>query len=420
MDNHLDTLSPLSPSDAETFAWVNEGPAFKVMSALEAAKSGASRYVGGCVRDSLVGVTPKDIDIATTLMPDEVVEALKDAGLKSAPTGIEHGTITGIADYIGVEVTTLRADVSTDGRRATVAFTDDWSMDAKRRDFTMNALYLTQDKMLFDPVGGVDDLKAGRVKFIGDAGQRIREDYLRIMRFFRFSARFAATFDETGLTACQDLRGGMKALSAERIGDELVKILNLPTAINAITAMNTSGVLSQVWPETAALDAFSRLKQFDKEAAAPLGLAALFGARDRSSDGKTIDTALRLSKAQADRRKLAIKNALKILPDISEKDACAVLYRIGDDGWRDAVMLAAANGEGSLEQWQQWLDLSSRWVIPVFSIGGQNILDAGIEQGPKVAKLLTAAETQWIEEGFPGAGRAQQILQSLIETGRYS
>ncbi|NJM35940.1 MAG: CCA tRNA nucleotidyltransferase, partial [Rhodomicrobium sp.] len=200
-------------------------PASTVVAALETARPGGARFVGGCVRDSLLGVPFKDIDVATTLRPDEVVGALRDAGLRSAPTGIEHGTVTGIVSGVGVEITTLRADVSTDGRRATVAFTTDWAVDARRRDFTLNALYATPHYEVFDAVGGLEDLAAKRVRFIDAPRDRIREDYLRILRFFRFSARFAGGFDENGLRACAEERAGLKRLSAERVGDEMSSIL---------------------------------------------------------------------------------------------------------------------------------------------------------------------------------------------------
>ena len=176
MTNAESTLTPLAECDALQFDWTRNAPVVKIVAALEAARPGSVRFVGGCVRDSLIGVTPKDIDIATTLTPQAVIDALHAASLKAAPTGVDHGTITGVADHVGVEITTLRADVSTDGRRATVAFTEDWATDARRRDFRLNAIYLTTDGKLFDPVGGVADAKARRVRFIGAPEDRIREE----------------------------------------------------------------------------------------------------------------------------------------------------------------------------------------------------------------------------------------------------
>lgn len=407
-------MTPLDPSKAASFAWADAGPARKVMDALEATKPGGSRFVGGCVRDSLLEKTPKDIDIATILTPDEVSDALHAADLGAAPTGIEHGTITGIADHNGVEITTLRADVSTDGRRATVAFTKDWATDAARRDFTVNAIYLTTDKLLFDPVGGVDDAAAGRVRFIGNAQDRIREDYLRILRFFRFSARFADSFDVNGLAACASLKEGMESLSAERIGDELTKILALENAATAIVAMEKTGILHQVWPAKANSERLARLKSVDLDAPAQLGLAALFGDNDRNENGKTIDMALRLSKAQADRRKLALKNARSVSSEMTENDARALLYRFGADAWRDAVLLTAAQQGGAVNQWQALRALPDRWSPPTFPIGGKDVLALGVEKGPEVAKILNAVETRWIEEGFPDAARAHEILAAVV------
>ena len=415
MSEKTANMTPLDPSKAANFAWADEGPARKVMDALEAAKPSASRFVGGCVRDSLLGVTPKDIDIATTLTPEAVIDALHAAGLGAAPTGVEHGTVTGIADHVGVEVTTLRADVSTDGRRATVAFTEDWATDAARRDFTINAIYLTMDKMLFDPVGGVVDAAVGKVRFIGNAEDRIREDYLRILRFFRFSARFADGFDVPGLTACASLKDGISALSAERVGDELTKILTQEKAPAAIVAMEKTGVLREIWSADADSEALARLKILLPDAPSPLGLAILFGDADHDENGKTIDTALRLSKAQADRRKAALKNAPLISSDMSETDARAVLYRLGVDAWRDAVSLAAAQQRGEAKEWQRLRDLPDRWTPPTFPIGGKDVLALGVEKGPTVAKILRIVEAQWIEENFPGESRVREIVKSVAQ-----
>ncbi|HXI86183.1 MAG TPA: CCA tRNA nucleotidyltransferase, partial [Parvularculaceae bacterium] len=314
-------LRGITSEEAACFSWTDRPPVRKIVAALEAARPGGARFVGGCVRDSLIGVEPKDIDIATTLTPDAVVKALKKAGLGAAPTGVEHGTITGVADHVGVEITTLRADVSTDGRHATVAFTEDWARDAERRDFRLNAIYLTTDKKLYDPVGGVEDAKTGRVRFIGAPEDRIREDYLRILRFFRFSARFSTTFDAEGLAACAALKEGMARLSRERVGAEFSAILALPRASEAIEAMAKTGVLAEVWPAEADLAAFAALKWLDPDAPTALGLAALWGKK-----GEGIDAALRLSNADAARRKKAIAVAAGIAKTMNERAARGALY----------------------------------------------------------------------------------------------
>ncbi len=386
------------------------------MSALETAAPGASRFVGGCVRDSLLGIQPHDVDIATQLRPEETTAALHAAGLGAAPTGLDHGTVTGIADHVGVEITTLRADVSTDGRRASVAFSQDWRVDAERRDFTMNALYLTPDRLLFDPVGGLADLEAGRVRFIGDAHTRIREDYLRILRFFRFSARFAARFDAQGLRACARLSDGVGGLSAERVGDEFCKILTLSNAAAACEKMAETSVMAAVWPGRADVGRLARLKALDPDAPAPLGLAALFGDRDRDGDGdgdgaeRTIDAALRLSNADAARRKAAVRSAAGIDHSMDARSARALLYRLGAEAWRDAVLLAAAQMETPPPGWRDLRELPSRWTPPPFPLGGRDVLAAGVEKGPRVAAVLKAVEDRWIAEDFPHADRAREIL----------
>jgi len=409
----IDGAKKLTPAQALNFAWVLEAPVQRVVAALERAEPDCVRFVGGCVRDSLIGLRPKDIDVATTLPPDEVAAALRAADLGVAPTGVEHGTLTAIADHQGIEVTTLRADVSTDGRRATVAFTRDWSADARRRDFTLNALYLTPALDLFDPVGGLCDLDARIVRFIGAAEDRIREDYLRILRFFRFSARFAATFNPEGLAACAALKSGMKILSAERIGDEIVKLLSLPAPQAAVSAMQASGILAEVWNAPARLEVLARLKSIDADAAAPLALAALFG-----DGGDGIDRRLRLSNAQALRRKLALSNAPLISPSLDDRRARALLYRMGPASWRDACHLSEAQRLADSETptardpvLKNLASLPDRWPPPSPPFSGKDALAAGVAEGPTVAAVIKAAEQQWIDEDFPSRDRALEIFR---------
>lgn len=405
-------LKQLSEEEKRRFGWSQASHVGRVVAALEAVEAGCARFVGGCVRDSLLGYEPKDIDIATTLTPEQAIVALKSARLGVAPTGIEHGTVTAIADHKGVEVTTLRADVTTDGRRATVAFTRDWAVDAKRRDFTVNALYLTPTLELFDPVGGMADLAARRVRFIGAAEDRIREDYLRILRFFRFSARFAGGFDDVGLAACGALKDGMKKLSAERIGDEIMKLLDLPSPQGAVFAMQASDVLREVWPTPPQIETLARLKAIDPAAGAPLALAALFGAA-----GEGIDARLRLSNALGQRRRSAVANSPRILRTLSERDARALLYRMGVDAWRDACHLAEARAlaESSAPSardpdFEKLLALPQRWPPPLLPFGGKEALAAGVPEGPLVARTIKAAEARWIDEDFPARDRALQIF----------
>lgn len=399
-----DRLIPLSADDAPHFTWTRLTPVRKIVAALEAARPHCARFVGGCVRDSLIGAAPKDIDIATTLTPQEVIDALHKAGLKAAPTGVEHGTVTGVADHVGVEITTLRADVSTDGRRATVAFTEDWATDARRRDFRLNAIYLTTDGKLFDPVGGLADAKARRVRFIGAPEDRIREDYLRILRFFRFSARFAGGFDAEGLAACAAFRDGIGRLSAERVGDEFTRILALPRAALAVDAMAASGVLGEVWPAKPERETLRTLKTLDPEASAPLALAALWG-----EAGAGIDSALRLSNADSGRRKRALNAAALLSLSLSERKQRQTLYRIGAEAWRDGAALAAARAGGG-EGWAAMRAFPDRWTAPAFAYTGKDIIAAGVERGPQVAEILHAVEEAWIAEDFPPTERLREIL----------
>lgn len=402
-----ESLLPLDPRDAPNFVWAKASAAAAVMAALESQAPGGSRFVGGCVRDSLLGVRPKDVDIATVLPPEEASAALRAAGLRAAPTGLAHGTVTAIADHVGVEVTTLRADVATDGRRATVAFTRDWRVDARRRDFRLNAVYLTADGRLFDPVGGVADARAGRVRFIGDPADRIREDFLRILRFFRFSARFGGAFDAEGLGACARLKDGIGKLSAERVGDELARILALGDAAAAVDAMAGAGVLQVIWPEPPARAVLRRLKAQRPDATAPLGLAALW-----PDAGGALDRRLRLSNADAGRRRGAIRAAAALRPLINAKEARVVLYRIGAEAYRDGVALAAARAPE--HDWPRLAALPEDAPAPAFPISGKDVVAAGVAPGPAVAAILAAVEERWIGEDFPESGRVSALLRDAI------
>lgn len=410
-------LTDLTPAQRTHFEWLNAPYLEKVVAALEASEAGSARFVGGCVRDSLIGVAPKDFDIATTLEPEAAVAALKKAGLKTAPTGIEHGTITAIADHQGVEVTTLRADVSTDGRRATVAFTRDWSVDAGRRDFRLNAVYLTPDGRLFDPVGGVADADARRVRFIGAPEARIREDYLRILRFFRFAARFSDALDADGLAACAALKEGIGRLSAERVGAEMTAILKLPRAGFAMRAMEESGVLKEIWPGPADLAALERLKAAEPSAVAPLGLAVLYGAR-----GEGIDRRLRLSNAEKAIRKRAVEACERIAPDLSGHAVRKLIYGLGKDGFADALAAAHAFQRVDDAARARLSAMLDDWTPPVFPYSGRHAVAAGLAPGPAVAAALKAAEAAWIEADFPGGPRVEAIFKAAVaaESGRSS
>ncbi len=402
-------LTPLSPEQRKYFDWIDAPHLKKVIGALEAAAPGGARYVGGCVRDSLFGDRPKDFDVATTLTPDAVVDALSRAGLRSAPTGIEHGTVTAIADHQGVEVTTLRADVSTDGRRATVAFSKDWALDAGRRDFTINAIYLTPGGELFDIAGGLEDIAARRVRFIGDPARRIEEDYLRILRFFRFTARFAERFDAPGLAACTERKAGIGKLSAERVGAEFLSILSLPRAANALSAMQESGVLAEIWPAPANIPALERVKDIAPASAAPVALAALFG-----EGGDGIGARLRLSNAEKAIRSRALAAAPEIEAGLEDRTLRALIYRLGKDVFQDAAVAACAFEAIGEEEYRRLAAFADRWTVPELAVSGRHIVEKGVPPGPAVARILAAVDRRWVEEDFPDAARTDSILAEEI------
>lgn len=404
-----DSLLLLPDQLRGNFQWLTSPLLKKVISALEAAAPDCARFVGGCVRDSLFGAAPKDFDVATTLTPDAAANALKSAGLRVAPTGVEHGTITAIVDHQGVEVTTLRADVSTDGRRATVAFTQDWATDARRRDFTINAIYLTPDGRLFDPVSGVEDAKNRRVKFIGEAKARIREDYLRILRFFRFSARFCDIFDAKGLAACAALKGGVSSLSAERIGAEMTGILTLPRAPFALEAMAKSGVLCEIWEAAPNLETAQRMKEYNPAAPAPLMLAALYGA-----EGDGIGRRLRLSNAEKAERSRVLAAAEHVTAGLDARGVKTLIYKLGKDVASDAILLAASQTRIDRAEFDRLRATVDRTRQPELSVSGKHVVEAGAPAGPLVSKILADIEAQWIEEDFPDEARQKEILHDKV------
>ena len=406
-------LTALTQEQRAHFDWLDAPHLKKVVAALEAVETGAARYVGGCVRDSLLGEAPKDFDLATFLTPDVVVSALKKARLGAAPTGIDHGTVTAIADHRGLEVTTLRADVSTDGRRATVAFTRDWSTDAGRRDFRLNAIYLTPDGKLFDPVGGLEDVRNKRVRFIGDPEARIREDYLRILRFFRFTARFSKDFDEPGLAACAGLKTGIGRLSAERVGAEVMAILSLPRAAFALTAIAGADILSEIWDSPADIAALSRLKEIAPDLPAAVGLAALYG---QGGDG--VGRRLRLSNAEKAIRSKALAGAAEVAPGLADPAARVLAYRFGKEVFADASALACAFGRIDEAEYRRLKALIDPWTVPVLPVSGKHVVAAGVAPGPDVSAILGAVEAQWTAEDFPDEARVMEIFADALAEAR--
>lgn len=384
--------------------WLREPSLLRVLEAL-AGPDEMVRAVGGAVRDTLAGLPVSDVDLATRWLPRDVVERLQSAGIKAVPTGIAHGTITAVADGKVYEVTTLRRDVSTDGRHATVAFTNDWAEDAARRDFTINALYANPlSGEVYDPTGGLADLAAHRVRFIGDAGQRIDEDHLRILRWFRFLARFGEGAPDAGTLALVSARARqLRSLSRERIADELLRMLALSDPAATFRLMADAGILAEIAPEIAAdgPEALARLVARETEHGFPadpaLRLIALLPADAALADSVAARLKLsnRLRKRIAVARGGGIDGAVRILA-----------YRIGVEGARDRWLLSGAD-EASLAA---ALAAVSDWTPPKLPISGGDIVALGIKAGPEVARTLQAVEEQWLAEGFPDRERALSLL----------
>ncbi|RZF63968.1 CCA tRNA nucleotidyltransferase [Sphingomonas populi] len=367
---------------------------------------GAARFVGGAVRDTLLGIDVADIDIATVLPPEDVLDLLRASGIKAVPTGLAHGTITAVLAESPVEVTTLRRDVATDGRHATVAFTRAWEEDAARRDFTINALYadpITGE--VFDYFGGVEDLAARRVRFIGDPLQRIAEDHLRILRFFRFHARFGETVDAAGLAACGARANDLMALSRERIAAELLKLLLADNAVPTVALMIEQGIFRPVLPEIVEADRLARLATREADSGTapnPIRrLAALLPAD--ATIAEDVGARLRLSKL--DRRRLF--SATQPAGDVPAR---AIGYTLGPDLATDRLLLSD----------RPLADVESiaGWQPPRLPVSGGALVERGVRKGPEVARLLRAIEAEWVREGFPEQPRLDEIVESALDQWR--
>lgn len=358
-----------------------------------------ARFVGGCVRDALLGVTVADIDMATVHRPDEIVRRLQAAGIKAVPTGIAHGTVTAVTSGTVVEVTTLRRDVATDGRHAIVEFADEWREDAARRDFTMNALYADPvSGAVSDWFDGLADLDARRVRFIGDPLRRIAEDHLRILRFFRFHARFGDAIDTEGFDACASRANDLMALSRERIAAELLKLLVAPGAVPVVALMVERGILVAVLPEIDAAGAARLASLAAAEAAAAVAPDAIrrLAALVTPANAEAIGARLKLSNAQRKRLIAATTGA-------GDEGPLALGYRVGTEGAVDRLLLAGADPT-----------LLHDWTPPRLPLSGGDLVARGLHKGPAVAAALRAVETRWISEGFPDATRTAAIADELV------
>ncbi len=379
-----------------------------------------ARFVGGCVRDAVLGREAKDIDIATPCEPNVVMDLLRSADIKAIPTGIDHGTVTAVIDREHFEITTLRHDVETYGRHAKVAYTDDWMADAERRDFTINALFCDADGTLFDPVGGLPDLEAGRIRFVGDARQRIEEDALRILRYFRFHAHYGRAemlADDYG--ACVEKASNVAILSGERVAGEVWRLLAASDPVPSLIKMDEAGVLQRILPgsDPAALlpglvDIETQLSDVDAERR----LAALL--RVAPEDAAVLADRLRLSNSERDRIVALAHPDDTVKPNLDGKALRRALYDIGKALFRDRILFAWADGQTADEDnYRRLLDAAAVWTAPEFPLRGADVLALGVPAGPVVGDLLTHVRSIWEEADFaPGRSELLAELKAAAAT----
>lgn len=399
------TARPL-PFSLAGAPWLDAPDTRRLMAAL-AASGSQPRFVGGCVRNALLGLEVSDIDVATPDPPDVVERLLQDAGIKVVPTGLAHGTVTAIVEGRPFEVTTLRHDVETDGRRAKVAFTADWAGDAARRDFTINAIYADAQGTLHDPVAGLADLAAGRVRFIGDAHQRIAEDHLRILRFFRIHAWYGeGPLDREGLLAVEAARAGVTTLSAERVQKELLRLLEARDPVPVLRQMAAIGVLELLLPEAHDFDRLVRLVAIENNQLfvppdALLRLAALV--LSDALDVAPLAARLRLSGAHRHRLANLVQARERVVSYLSARELRRALYRLGRSTFLDLVRLRWAGDAKTANdvQWRALLAMAETWQAPTLPLSGRDIMAAGVPAGPEVGRVMAEVEEWWIDADFP-------------------
>jgi poly(A) polymerase len=386
-------------------SWLQTGPLARLLAVLDRDGEQA-RVVGGAVRNTLLQLPRGDIDVATTALPEEVVRRAEAAGFKPVPTGIEHGTVTVVVAGTPFEVTTLRQDVETFGRKAVVRFGREWKADAERRDFTMNALSVAADGTVYDYVGGLADLDARRVRFIGDPKQRIAEDYLRILRFFRFHAAYGqGAPDQAGLHACIAGRAGLELLSRERVRMELMKLLVAPGVVPAVNAMAEAGLIVPVLDgvpllaNLAAMVAIEAALGRPGEAARRLAAFAVLVAED----AERLWLRLRLTNAEHERLLSMADGWWRVSPDAGEQSARALLYRIGPESFADRGLLAWSRSTARPDdgRWRELVTLPDRWTAPKFPLKATDFIARGVPKGPQLGVALRAAETAWIAADYP-------------------
>ncbi|HZQ11911.1 MAG TPA: CCA tRNA nucleotidyltransferase [Pseudolabrys sp.] len=404
-------------------AWAGGGALARLLGVLDRDGEEA-RVVGGAVRNALLGMPADEIDVATTAVPEEVVRRVQAAGFKAVPTGIAHGTVTVVIDGTPFEVTTLRQDVETYGRHAKVAFGRDWRVDAERRDFTINAFSAAADGTVYDYVGGLGDLAARRVRFIGDARRRIEEDYLRILRFFRFHAAYGTADhpDREGLEACIAGRAGLEQLSRERVRMELMKLVVAPHAVPTLIAMTDAGLTLRVLGGVSYLASFEMMAK--AEAAAGLGADPVrrLGALGVwvAEDAERLWQRLRLANAEHERLASMAEGWRRIAPAYGEQAARALLYRLGPQRFTDHALLAWARSSVGVidEAWRALATLPARWSAPAFPLKAADFISRGVDKGPLLGVVMREAEDAWVRAGFPSDAAALQAIADGAARGK--
>jgi poly(A) polymerase len=416
----MEPVTKISPQP-----WITASATTAVMAALNAGDETdlVALFVGGCVRDSLLGREARDIDIATVLAPEVVSERLQAAGLKVVPTGLAHGTVTAVIEGRHFQITTLRVDVDTDGRRATVTFTDDWVADAHRRDFTINALFADNSGTIYDPVGGLADLKAGRIRFIGDAEQRILEDVLRLLRFFRFYAQFGVPPpDKEAIAVCAKLANLLPTLSGERVAAETFKLMGTADPATTMTLMSANGVLQHFLPEAQEIGRLAALVTVEGVVgqADPLRRLAA-GLKVDGAGADVISDRLRLSNADRVRLRELVATDHRFNWEMSTETRQVTMYQLGADLWRDRVLVDWAKEIATgtpqdrhiTDVWRALYNFPDEWTPPAFLLQGNDVLALGVEAGPAVGDYLKEVEEWWIAGGF--AADREACLAKLNE-----
>jgi tRNA nucleotidyltransferase/poly(A) polymerase len=391
-------------------AWLTSGVLPQLLAVLDRDGEEA-RAVGGAVRNGLLGVPVLEVDVATTAVPDEVVKRVTAAGFKAVPTGIEHGTVTVVIGKQPFEVTTLRKDIETYGRHAKVEFGRDWKADAERRDFTINALSVTRDGAVYDYATGLDDLAHHRVRFIGEPEKRIKEDYLRILRFFRFHANYGAGHpDAAGLTACIAARKGLDQLSRERVRMEILKLLVAPHATATLAVMAYAGLLLLVLGGVPYLADFENVAKVEAAVGATPDAVRRLGALGVviAEDAERLWQKLRLTNNEHERLASMAEGWRRISPAFGENTAKALLYRLGVQHFTDHALVGWARSEANAHdaRWRELATLPQRWTAPEFPLEAADLMKRGLTQGPALGRALAAAERAWIAAGFTQERRA--------------